>query len=72
MFIHSPLLRVEQLSWCVESKQANVVQSFPPFSCGRVFGRVPRALLSFVCTAGFNESTQLDLILISSSIFDVA
>lgn len=31
MFIHSPLLRVEQLSWCVESKQANVVESFPPF-----------------------------------------
>lgn len=30
MFIHSPLLRVEQLSWCVESKQANVVESLPP------------------------------------------
>lgn len=24
MFIHRPPLRAEQLSWCVESKQANV------------------------------------------------
>lgn len=34
MFIHSPLLRVEQLSWCVESKQANVeppTTPTPPF-----------------------------------------
>lgn len=31
MFIHSPLLRVEQLSRCVESKQANARESFSPF-----------------------------------------
>lgn len=30
MFIHRPPLRAEQLSWCVESKQANVDPPHPP------------------------------------------